>query len=880
MRGWILALDPGDALRIGRTERALAHAGIAAEIVESKDDLMARLASMNEPVLLVSAGAWFVGKNALTPIPASATGRPLIALGAVRQPDDRAGRWRDTIQKCGGDFDNADGLPAPACTYLEAAAANALAAFLENEISAAWMRLLAARNFRKVHLPALDVHECAGMRVLQVVTSIQLGGAERVTLDLAHELSRQGLAVSVAALGRPTREAFPEPPHFYDLSRTPCEAGARGEAIGEAARDFGADLVHAHLITADEAREIRARALPLVMTLHNMPEGWPAGIGREKVCADLIIACSRAVEESAIDAQLGAPIRTVWNGIEPALNSGGDMRAKFGWSAEDFVILSIANPRRQKRLDRLPAILAHLQDRIAPRRARLLIAGAPARGSIDAEAAAASLANAIAESPARKDIQRIGAVREIGDVLATGDVLLSVSAHEGLSLAHLEALAAGVPVLATDVGGTREVAAMTLLPAVADDVAFVDALEKIAAGKPSRTPALPASFTCREMVARTRWLYPRVLSRQRKGDGLWLITNNFSTGGAQSSGRRLLAGLAQRGVKVRAAVVEEHPAHPTPGRAALLEAGIPVLAIPTLDAPDAAARILAAIDADPPRVVLFWNLIPVFKILVADALLNMPVFDVSPGEMFFASLARYFANPRAGLPYRSPREYGARLAGVVVKYAAESDRAASLGAPVHVIRNGVPFAETPRIIRQDSTLVLGTAARLSPDKRLGDLLDAIRLAASRLPPFTLRIAGGPERGFESHAVELHERARGLPVEWRGELSDTRDFFAGLDIFVMISEPSGCPNASLEALAAGIPVIATDVGGAAEQIENGVSGILVPARDPHALAEAIVQLAGDAPRRETFSRAGRERIRDEFSIERMLSAYEEMCDSAL
>ena len=156
------------------------------------------------------------------------------------------------------------------------------------------------------------------------------------------------------------------------------------------------------------------------------------------------------------------------------------------------------------------------------------------------------------------------------------------------------------------------------------------------------------------------------------------------------------------------------------------------------------------------------------------------------------------------------------------------------------------------------------------------MLDAIRLAASRLPRFTLRIAGGPERGCETHADELRELARGLPVEWCGELPHTRDFLAGLDLFVMISEPSGCPNASLEAMAAGVPIIATDVGGASEQIVNGVSGILTPRGDPHALADAIVKLAHDPVLRESFAQAARERIRTEFSAERMIDAYARLC----
>ena len=164
MRGWILALEPGDARRLGRTKRAFAQAGIAPEIVESRDDVISRLASVNEPVLLLVAGAWFVEKGALPPIPTSATGRPLIALGAGRDsPDELHPRWREAVRKHGGDFDHACELPPVASVYLEPSAACAFATSLknENDVSRAWTHLLAAREFRKVHFPALDVHEFA-----------------------------------------------------------------------------------------------------------------------------------------------------------------------------------------------------------------------------------------------------------------------------------------------------------------------------------------------------------------------------------------------------------------------------------------------------------------------------------------------------------------------------------------------------------------------------------------------------------------------------------------------------------------------------------------------------------------------------------------------
>ena len=900
MRCWLHALARGDTAQIGRTSRAFQRAGCAVTIVDSRDDLVARLYAADGPVLLAAAGSWLVHSEPLPEIPRSATGRPLIALGAVRNSPG-ADQWRAVLEKYGGDFDRwrflPPRLPPPDCAWLEAEPARQLGQLLAagDDWSAAWRRLLALRAFRKVHFSPLDVQSSSRLRVLQVVTSIQVGGAERVTLDLASELATQRVDVAVVALGQPTRAAFPEPQNFFDLSRVSYDTAACAEAVARVATDFGADLVHAHLLSADEMRAIRGHGFPLVVTLHNMPEAWPAGLRDGGLpVADLILACSRAVAEQAETGRLGAPVRTVWNGIDSSsvVTSESrekvrcDWRKRLGWTADDFVIVVLANPRRQKRLERLPPILVALQERLGSRRARILLAGEPARGSGDAEDAQAMLAAAIEQCPLRASIYTAGALHAIGDALATGDVLLAVSAFEGLSLAQLEALAAGLPVVATDVGGTREIAAHTtalkLVPRAAEDGDVVAALAEIASLPSGSTITLPRSFTRREMASRTRWFYPQFLRPRRlPGEGLWLITNNFSTGGAQSSARRLLVGLAARGIKVRAALVEEHPSQPTPGRAALVAAGVPVLAVPppdAIDAPEAVAQALAAIDADRPRAILFWNLMPVFKILFADALLDVPIFDVSPGEMYFASLARYFANPRPALPYLDAREYGARLAGVVVKYAAEAEIAnRTLGAPVHVIRNGVLLSDTPRPQRNGCRFVIGTAVRLSPDKRLGDLIEAVRLAAPRLPRFVLRIAGGPERGSEEHTRDLRRQARGLPVKWCGELADTRDFLADLDLFVMISEPSGCPNASLEALAAGVPIIATDVGGACEQVIDGTTGRLVPRRDARALADAIVELAHDPARRVAFAEAGRAHVRAEFSLERMLDGYARLCD---
>lgn len=173
-------------------------------------------------------------------------------------------------------------------------------------------------------------------------------------------------------------------------------------------------------------------------------------------------------------------------------------------------------------------------------------------------------------------------------------------------------------------------------------------------------------------------------------------------------------------------------------------------------------------------------------------------------------------------------------------------------------------------------LILGTAARLSPQKKLEDLLAALRKAHPRLPSYVLRIAGDAERGSEEYAKNLKRLAQGLPVEWLGDIPDVAPFLAELDIFVMISEPAGCPNASLEALATGLPIIATDFGGAREQIEHGISGLLTPRGHATALADAIVAVATDSALRERLATAARKRAVKHFSLQRMASDYRRIC----
>ncbi|XYH95495.1 glycosyltransferase [Sorangium sp. So ce1128] len=1033
----VFAEAPAHRARAIRTLRALRLAGLAPVDLTAAPLAAAAEALAAGPVWLVRGGAWPAPSAALDPDPfppPSDTGLPLCALGAVVAPLDPSARaepepeavaWAELLRATGGELSRAararrgPGLPRAASVYLDARLAAGVVARLRagDPLDAALQGELGARRARVVRHAPLDVCDDAALRVAQVVTSLQQGGAERIAIDLATGLPRRGVRSRVYAVYRPTRPTFSAPPGTLDLSEARGDREARFDALARGLAAWGADLAHAHLLDAEDLARLSARGYRALVTVHNVAAGWPAGLDR--LGADgavLLVACARAVEAELAACALPVPVRTVWNGIdlasagaEPAarrrsileravqngrdlasagaeptargwsileravqnrrdLASAGAEPTARGWSIleravqnrrdrtpaeaepaarrrsilervvqnghdlapaeaahrsgsadamrasaaeaaawrrrlemapDDLVLLAVANPRPQKRLHLLPAILAATRAALAttgdPRAARLVIAGSASPRSEQALASEAELWREVDRLGLRAEVRFAGAVADVAGLLAAADVLVSPSAHEGLSLAHLEALAAGLPVVATGAGGTAEIAAET--PAMVH-LPLDAAPERFAAAIVAAARALPASPGGREVVARHfsaarmaegyARLYPRAIARNRglrRGDGLLLVTNNFSTGGAQSSARRLLLGLAAAGVRGRAAVIEEQPEYPTPGRRALAAAGIPVLAVPPpadIEPAEAVERLLRAIEEDPPEAVLMWNVIAEHKVLLADGLLDVPLFDISPGEMYFASLRRYFASPRRGLPYRAPRDYGARLAGVIVKYEAEAALAAEvLGAPAHVVPNGVALGPrppaAPRASRDErARLAIGTAARIHPHKKLDELLSALRLAAPRLPPHVLRIAGGVERGAEAHAEELRRMAAGLSVEWVGELADTRAFLSDLDMFALIAEPAGCPNASLEAMAEGLPVVATAVGGMSEQVDDAVTGRLVPPADAAALAGALVELAADPALRARMGAAGWERARERFSLERMVRDYVGVC----
>ncbi len=159
-------------------------------------------------------------------------------------------------------------------------------------------------------------------------------------------------------------------------------------------------------------------------------------------------------------------------------------------------------------------------------------------------------------------------------------------------------------------------------------------------------------------------------------------------------------------------------------------------------------------------------------------------------------------------------------------------------------------------------------------------MDLIRAVASlhlEFPGLRLEIAGtGPQR--EDLEREVSRLSLAGRVRFLGWQRDLRPIFRSWDIFAMPSLDEGLPIAALEAMAEGLPVVATSVGGLPELVEDGQTGYLVPPSDVAALTKCLRLLILDPKRRQAMGAAGRERVREHFSVDRMVAEIEAIYDS--
>jgi glycosyltransferase involved in cell wall biosynthesis len=173
-----------------------------------------------------------------------------------------------------------------------------------------------------------------------------------------------------------------------------------------------------------------------------------------------------------------------------------------------------------------------------------------------------------------------------------------------------------------------------------------------------------------------------------------------------------------------------------------------------------------------------------------------------------------------------------------------------------------------------AALVLVIVANLIPYKGHLDLIEALGRVTCSLPTDWRLLIVGRDDGAAS-AVAARSRSLGIAsrIAFLGARTDLPDLLGASDIGLLSSHEEGFSNAVLEGMWAGLPMIVTDVGGNAEAVINGETGLVVPARDPIALGHAILRLASDPDARRAFGESGRRRVDRYFTLSSCVASYE-------
>lgn len=206
---------------------------------------------------------------------------------------------------------------------------------------------------------------------------------------------------------------------------------------------------------------------------------------------------------------------------------------------------------------------------------------------------------------------------------------------------------------------------------------------------------------------------------------------------------------------------------------------------------------------------------------------------------------------------------------------------------IHVIHNGVEIVDISDFSKEklkavaglpkESKVILG-AGSIHPQKGFQYLIQAVKLLHESGEKVHLVITGG---GDPKPYQEISQSC-GISdhVHFTGHREDVREMMFGADIFVLSSIDEGLPNVVLEAMSVGTPVVATLAGGTDEIIIDGVTGFTVPVRDSLKIAEKVKILLEDEDLRKQFGAAGLNHVKNEFTIETMTNALNDLFEKSL
>ncbi|WP_299050340.1 glycosyltransferase [uncultured Nocardioides sp.] len=756
------------------------------------------------------------------------------------------------------------------------------------------------------------------LRVTFVVPDLAVGGAERHVVDLLARLDRDVVEPRVVCLGAPGR--------LFDAAAQVAPATAFGHARRDAARSVVAlarelrrtrtDVVVARGYSAElvgRVAAVLARVPRSVVWVHNCGSLTPRG--RLRGLADRVLDPATAAYFGVAHRQvpylvdeLGYPadkVRILHNGVDvdafsrPAdLAARDETRAALGLAPDDVAIGILAALRPEKEHELLLAAVRRVVA-VAPH-ARLVVVGdGERRPGLEEHAAALGLGDRVVFAGYRSDVPQ---------VLAALDVItLASSAVECFPISLLEAMASGLPAVCTDVGGVGEIVVDGetgfLVPSRREEP-LADRLGALAAdpslrrrmgeaGRARVREHFTLAANVRETERRlTELTEPTPGGRRPAGAGragarpveLAVVMDTTAVGGAENVVLAMCAAFDPDRVRPRLVCLREEG----PLADDFRRAGVPVTALGRSGRFDLRTlpRLVRALRGADAVLVSHHHRASLVLGRLAGRLAGARHTVVAAHDMGLVELGGRVL-PRTTVA--SLRWTGALvlLAPSQGRYLHDQEgvgrRPWSRTREV-VVPNGIPLPPPPpdgargaaraALDLPDGAFVVGVVARLSAQKAHHVLLQAFVRVRAEVPDARLVVVGDGERRTELEALAA-DLGLGDAVLFTGVRRDVADLLPGFDVLALSSVHEAAPLVVIEAMAAGVPVVATDCGALRDMVAEPTEGLLVRVGDHVGLAAALTRLAGDPQERDRMGAAARRRAERDFDVTATARGYEDL-----